>query len=235
MIERQIKTSKQNNYTYQSRHPDVTAWFGNPENYTDVILKQINEERMYDPIFAERSDMVVLDLGANCGLFSLYAADSCSKIIAVEPTPTTFNVLQEIVKDHVNIAPLQLAIGPHNEMISFFINENSTTNSMLNRNGAETQVQCMTLETLLFKEGLDHVDFIKCDIEGSEMQALTDATIGPIADKVDFWFVEVHQTDVSESPWPGNLESNRQQLAELFQRHGYQTESVIHDQLFAWK
>jgi FkbM family methyltransferase len=179
--------------------------------------------------------MTVLDLGANCGLFSLYAADSCAKLISVEPTPHTFNVLQEIVKDHKNITPLQLAIGPHNEMISFYINENSTTNSMLNRYGAETQVQCMTLETLLHFQNLDHVDFIKCDIEGSEMQALTDTTLGPVADRVDFWFVEVHQTDVEENAWPGNLGANRQQLAELFQRHGYQTEMVIHDQLFAWK
>ena len=235
MIERQIKTSKQQEFNYQSRHPDVTAWFNNPENYTDIILKQINEDRMYDPIFADRDDLVVIDLGANCGLFSLYAADSCSKLIAVEPTPSTYNVLEEIVKDNTKIKSLQLAIGPHNETISFFINENSTTNSMLNRNGQETKVQCMTLETLLFKEGLEYVDFIKCDIEGSEMQALTDATLGPVADRVNFWFVEVHQTNVQESAWPGNLEDNRQQLAELFQRHGYQTESVIHDQLFAWK
>ena len=235
MIERTIKTSKQKNYIYQSRHPDVTAWFGNPENHTDIILRQINEDRMYDPVFQNRENLVVIDLGANCGLFSLYAADSCSKLISVEPTPNTFNVLQEIVKDHTNIVPLQLAIGPHNEMISFFINENSTTNSLLNRSGSETKVQCMTLETLMHMQGLNHVDFIKCDIEGSEMQSLTDATLGPISDKVDFWFVEVHQTNVSDAQWPGNLESNRQQLAELFQRHGYQTESVIHDQLFAWK
>jgi FkbM family methyltransferase len=235
MIERTLKTSKQKDFTYQSRHPDVTAWFGNPENYTDVILKQINEERMYDPIFKDRDNMIVLDLGANCGLFSLYAADSCERLISVEPTPSTYNVLQEIVKDHTNITPLQLAIGPHNELISFFINENSTTNSMLNRNGMETKVQCMTLETLLHMQGLDHVDFIKCDIEGSEMQALTDETLSPIANKVNFWFVEVHQTNVDKEAWPGNLESNRQQLAELFERHGYKTEPVIHDQLYAWK
>lgn len=235
MIERTIKTSQHQDFIYQSNNENVTKWFADPENQTDVILKQINEERMYDPIFANRSDMVVLDLGANCGLFSLYAADSCSRLIAVEPTPNTFNVLTEIVKDHSNVTPLQLAIGPHNELISFFINENSTTNSMLNRNGQETKVQGMTLETLLDTQGLDRVDFIKCDIEGSEIQALTDDTLGPVADRVNFWFVEIHQTDVNESPWPGNLESNRQQLSELFQRHGYQTELVIHDQLFAWK
>lgn len=235
MIERLIKTSQQQDFVYQSNNESVTKWFANPENQTEEILKQINQDRMYDPIFANRSDMTVLDLGANCGLFSLYASDSCSRLIAVEPTPDTFSVLTEIVKDHSNITPLQLAIGPHNELISFFINENSTTNSMLNRNGQETQVQCMTLETLFHMQELDHVDFIKCDIEGSEMQALTDATLGPVAHKVNFWFVEVHQTDVDQRPWPGNLESNRQQLAELFQRHGYQTEFVIHDQLFAWR
>jgi FkbM family methyltransferase len=235
MIERTIKTSQNQDFVYQSDNESVTNWFANPENQTEEILKQINQDRMYDPIFTDRSNMTVLDLGANCGLFSLYAADSCSRLIAVEPTPNTFNVLTEMVKDHNNITPVQLAIGPHNELISFFINENSTTNSMLNRNGQETQVQCMTLETLLDTQGLDHVDFIKCDIEGSEIQALTDDTLGPVADRVNFWFVEIHQTDVNKSPWPGNLESNRQQLAELFQRHGYQTESVIHDQLFAWK
>ena len=235
MLKQSIKTSQQNILEVVSDNYDVVAWFADPENYTDTIVKQINEDRMYDPIFQSRSNMVVLDLGANCGLFSLYASDSCSRIISVEPTPSTFTVLSELVKNHDHITPLQLAIGPHNEMISFYINENSTTNSMLNRNGIETQVQCMTLETLLHMQGLDHVDFIKCDIEGSEMQALTDATLGPIADRVDFWFVEVHQTNVSDEAWPGNLSSNRQALADLFQRHGYQTDFVIHDQLFAWK
>lgn len=182
MIERTIKTSQQREYVYTSTDPDIIAWFSDPENQTDTILNQIVHDRMYDPVFANRENMVVLDLGANCGLFSLYAADSCKTLIAVEPTPKTFEVMQKIVKDHDNIVPLQLAIGPHNEMVSFFINENSTTNSMLDRNGQETRVQGMTLETLMHMQNLDHVDFVKCDIEGSEMQALTDATLGPVAD-----------------------------------------------------
>jgi FkbM family methyltransferase len=231
----QIKTSQQNDLRVELSSNDVEQYFNNPENHVETILEQINVSRMYDPVFKDRQNMVILDLGANCGLFSLYAADSCSRVVSVEPTPSTFNILKEVVSSVNNIMPLQLAIGPHNEMISFFINENSTTNSMLDRNGSEIKVQCMTLETLLHFQNLDHVDFIKCDIEGSEMQALTDATLGPIANRVDFWFVEVHQTDVKENAWPGNLGTNRQQLAELFQRHGYQTEMVIHDQLFAWK
>lgn len=235
MIERLIKTSKGNERWIRSEDLDIIEWFNNSENHTDTILDQINNQGMYNPIFQNSKDMIVLDLGANSGLFSLYAADSCKKLISVEPTPYTFGILKKMLKDLDNVSALQFAIGPHNEMISFYINENSTTNSMLNRRGKETQVQCITLETLLLKENLDYVDFVKCDIEGSEMQALTDATLGPVSDKIKFWFVEIHQTNVNESPWPGNLESNRQHLRELFERHGYQTETVIHDQLFAWK
>ena len=235
MIERTIKTSQHQDFVYQSDNENVTKWFADPENQTDVILKQINEERMYDPIFANRSDMVVLDLGANCGLFSLYAHDSCSRLIAVEPTPNTLTVLEEMTAGHDNITVVQAAVGPDNGPVTFYLNENSTTNSMLNRKGIAITVPGMTLEQLMDSQGLEYVDFIKCDIEGSEMVALTETTLAPIADRVCFWFVEVHQTDVDRSLWPGNLESNRSALAALFQKFGYQTENVIHDQLFAWK
>lgn len=235
MISRTIKTSQQNSYAIETEQPDIVAWFNNPENYTDIILKQINEDRMYDPIFANRSDMTVIDLGANCGLFSLYAHDSCKQLVAVEPTPNTVKVLEEMTAGHDNITVVQAAIGASNEPVTFFLNENSTTNSMLNRKGTAITVPGMTLEQLLDSQGLDYVDFIKCDIEGSEMVALTEETLAPIADRVGFWFVEVHQTDVDRGPWPGNLGSNRSTLAALFEKFGYQTENVIHDQLFAWK
>ena len=235
MISRTIKTSQQTSYAIETEHPDIVAWFNNPENYTDIILKQINEDRMYDPIFTDRSDMTVIDLGANCGLFSLYAHDSCSRLVAVEPTPNTLKVLEEMTAGHDNITVVQAAIGPDNNPVTFYLNENSTTNSMLDRNGTAITVPGMTLEQLLDSQNLEYVDFIKCDIEGSEMIALTEQTLAPIADRVGFWFVEVHQTDVDRGPWPGNLNSNRSTLAALFQKFGYETETVIHDQLFAWK
>ena len=235
MISRTIKTSQQASYAIETEQPGIVAWFNNPENYTDIILKQINEDRMYDPIFTDRSDMTVIDLGANCGLFSLYAHDSCSRLVAVEPTPNTLTVLEEMTAGHDNITVVQAAIGPDNSPVTFYLNENSTTNSMLNRKGTAITVPGMTLEQLMDSQGLEYVDFIKCDIEGSEMVALTETTLAPIADRVGFWFVEVHQTDVDRGPWPGNLESNRSALAALFQKFGYQTENVIHDQLFAWK
>jgi FkbM family methyltransferase len=235
MLERTIKTSQDSTWKIISEDADVVAYFSDPENQIETITKQICDEGMYNPIFLNRSNMTVLDLGANCGLFSLYAADSCKRVVAVEAAPGTFGILEKLVKDQPVIEALNVAIAPVNNDLTFYINENSTTNSLLDRKGTPVTVRGTTLVSLLDSLAIDHVDFVKCDIEGSEMVALTEETVGAVADRVDFWFVEIHQTNVSEATWPGNLGSNRETLATMFQKLGYQTEMVIHDQLFAWK
>lgn len=235
MIERTIKTSKNNEWKIISQDADVVAYFNDPENQIDTITKQICDEGLYNPVFLGKSDMTVLDLGANCGLFSLYAADSCKRIVAVEAAPSTFKILEKLSKDQPVIESLNVAIAPTNEDLTFYINENNTTNSLLDRKGKPVTVRGSTLANLLDSLSINHVDFVKCDIEGSEMISLTEETVGAVADRISFWFVEVHQTNVNETAWPGNLGSNRDQLANIFQKCGYQTENVIHDQLFAWK
>ena len=235
MLEHTIKTSQNNEWKIVSEDVDVIAHFNDPENHINTITRQICDEGMYNPIFLGKSNMTVLDLGANCGLFSLYAADSCKQVVAVEAAPSTFSILEKLVQDQPVIQTLNCAVAATNEDLTFYINENSTTNSLLDRKGTPVTVRGSTLGNLLDTLAIDHVDFVKCDIEGSEMVALTTDTVGAVADRVDFWFVEVHQTNVGEAAWPGNLGSNREQLAGIFQQCGYQTENVIHDQLFAWK
>ena len=235
MLERIIKTSQQQQYRIHSDDPTVASWFSLRENCCDIILKQINEERMYDPIFMGRQDMTVVDLGANIGLFSLYAFDSATRMISVEPTPTTFGMLTKLTKDIGNIERIHAAIGDRNEPVTFYINENPTVNSLVNKNGSAVSVPGMTLEHLFKSTNIDNVDFCKCDIEGSEMTVLTEATLDPVKDIVKFWFIEVHQTDVTSGPWPGNLENNRQQLAAVLRNAGYSVEPVINDQLYAWR
>ena len=235
MLERYIKTSQGNDYWISSDDPEVQAWFAYGENCTDIILKQINEERLYDPIFAGRSDMTIVDFGANIGLFSLYAADSASKLYSVEPAPKTFNMLTKLTADIPNIIREEVCLSYSDDAVPFYINENPTVNSLLDRNGTPVNVPGTTLQSFFNKHNLSNVDFCKCDIEGSEVSVLTDELLHPVKDIVQFWFIEVHQTDVKQQPWPGNLENNRQQLASIFRNAGYSVESVINDQLYAWR
>ena len=235
MKEHQLRTSKDNQVQVVAESQAAIAHFAEPENHVGTILRQINEERMYDPVFADREDMTVLDLGANVGLFSLYAADSCKRVVAVEAVPSTYTIAKELTAKHLQIEMQQYAISNSNEDVSFYINENSTTNSLVSHQGDEITVPGITVAGLLDKLEIDHVDFVKCDIEGSEVIALTEDTVGAVADKIDFWFVEVHQTNNGDVAWPGNLEMNRQKLKTVFENCGYTVEPVIHDQLYAFK
>jgi FkbM family methyltransferase len=236
-MQKQINTTKNRIYTIDSKDPEVVEWFDRGNiNMTDIILEQINNERMYDPVLSNKDDLVILDVGANIGLFSLYAQDSAQRIICLEPTPRTFNILQKLTIGVDNIVTQATALSDHDGEISFYISDNPTINSIVNQVGEEVQVQARTMATVLKENNLDWVDFVKCDIEGSETLAITDATIDPVKNQIGSWFIEVHQTNGNTgAPWPGNLEENRQNIIAVLKNAGYSAEPVIHDQIFAWK
>jgi hypothetical protein len=144
-------------------------------------------------------------------------------------------MLTKLTKDVPNITRLESALSFSDDPVTFFINENPTVNSLLDRHGEPTVVNGITIESFLKKYELTNVDFAKCDIEGSEVDVLTEASLDPVRDIVKFWFIEVHQTDVKQRPWPGNLGNNRDQIESIMRNMGYSTEQVINDQLFAWR
>ena len=236
-MQKQINTTKNRISTIDSLDDEVVNWFDQSHvNMTDIILEQINTERMYDPVLANKDDLVILDVGANIGLFSLYAQDSAQKIICLEPTPSTFGMLQKLTKHIDKISVQATALSDHDGEISFYISDNPTINSIVNQVGQEVRVQSRTMATVLKENNLDWVDFVKCDIEGSETLAITDATMDPVRDQIGSWFIEVHQTNSNTgATWPGNLEQNRQTIMGVLKNAGYSAELVIHDQIFAWK
>jgi hypothetical protein len=108
-------------------------------------------------------------------------------------------------------------------------------NSSVNKYGTKVEVQARTLATLIKELDLEHVDFVKCDIEGSEMAALTDETVGAVKDIVDAWFIEVHATDDETLKGIDSLRHNRGQLIEIFKRQGYAAQILREDSLYIYK
>ena len=215
--------------------PQVADWFARPnETMTDIIVNQINTEGLYNAVLADKTDLVIVDIGANIGLFSLYAQDSAKRIIAVEPTPATLNILKRLVNTNIEIVEAALAFK--DGTVDFFVHENPTINSLaVNQSGERITVAAKTIKTILDELNVDHVDFVKCDIEGSEMFALDLLRLREVADRIDTWFIEVHQTSRGDEPWPGNLEKNRQILMQRLRGVGYKVEAIVHDQIFAYK
>ena len=80
-------------------------------------------------------ESVVLDLGGNVGLFSLYLKDKCKKIYSIEPTKSHFEIL-EIFSKNTNINPVNCAIAASTGQVELFKCTNNTTSNGLSRHNS---------------------------------------------------------------------------------------------------
>jgi len=143
---------------------------------------QIYLRRIY---CVEASDQIILDIGANVGLFSLYAARQApaARIIAVEPFPQTFQRLLEIVADHRladRITCLDCAIsgvGGPRLMANGPSPSQQRARAAAGRNAPGIQVLSKTLRDLLQEQALTSIDLLKMDIEGSEYEVLLSTSL----------------------------------------------------------
>jgi FkbM family methyltransferase len=233
MLHKQIKTAKNNIIDVKSNDDDIVSHFADPANHVDDIIKQLEIEAFYAKLFPGKENLVVLDIGANVGLFSLYFQDQAKMVYSLEPTPGHFSILKRLTADYPKITPLNIALSDQDAEIDFFICGNNTTmNSMTARSDTEytenITVRGVTLATLIDELKLDHVDFIKCDIEGSESFALTSESIGAVKDKVDCWYVECHNNKKG-----GTYVEVANTLAKIFAQHGYDVSQYTNDGIVA--
>ena len=225
-----LLTSKHNFISIKSDDLRVINHFNSQNSYGKYIINQINTDRFYDKMFNGKSDMTILDIGGNVGLFSLFAQDSCARIYPIEPTPDHFYILSELTKEYDNIFPQNVALHNSRGEIDFFLHDDNTTmNSTINRTPYNIKVKAKSLLNLCQDLEITRCDFAKVDIEGSEMFSLTDETVNEVKDIIDTWFIEVHAT---HSDWYSSLTKNREILANIFKNNGYKVELHQHDGMY---
>lgn len=233
-FEIKIRTASQRWLAINTDDPNVSQHFNSGNSYATTVLNEINQNNIYDYLLQGANNITVLDIGANIGLFSLYASPIARKIYAFEPTPAHYKILTTLTGQCSNVVTAQTALSDNNGTTDFYINdENTTMNSLANTYGKKINVQSVTLKTLLDNINEPKIDFVKCDIEGGEMVALCDATVGPVSDRIKVWYIECHSTDPNN--WDASLQANRNALATMFVRQGYQVHKVNHDILYAQK
>jgi FkbM family methyltransferase len=137
--------------------------FEGPYEYLDVRLKNGD---------------VVIDCGANMGLFSSVAAVKNCLSYAFEPIQSNINILEDTVRLYPNnivIAPYALADSCGEA--TFSISGEMHNNSMVFNEFAEKKVTVpkITLDEFVNKNNINKVDFIKADIEGAERLMLAGA------------------------------------------------------------
>jgi FkbM family methyltransferase len=131
----------------------------------------------FDKVILKERD-IVLDCGANIGLFTILASDRKCKVYAIEPMEDnirSLEKLQELNPDlYFEIVPV--AISNYDGEGQFYVNSEDRTNATIDPTcdfeGRQinriVKVQMMTIDTLVKIYDLPKVDFIKADIEGAE-------------------------------------------------------------------
>lgn len=167
--------------------------------YPDAIsfawtYREIFEKKVYY-FKSETNSPVIIDCGANIGLSLIYFKKLYpdSKIIAFEPDPLIFNCLEKNTLNLISggVTLLQKGLWDDNKTISFStegsdagrISEVTKTDSFHKR-----EIQCVRLSDYIHED----VDFLKIDVEGSELQILLDLSKSLKIEKVKRMFIEYH-------------------------------------------
>jgi FkbM family methyltransferase len=124
----------------------------------------------YDQLLSHiRSSDVVVDAGANIGIFTLLAAKKAKLVIAVEPEPENFEYLRRNVR--LNRAKNVILI---NKALSNYVGNGFICgrgpSAALSYEG--TSIKVTTVDEMIKELGLDSFDVLKMDIEGEELKAL---------------------------------------------------------------
>lgn len=180
-----------------SKSPDFLKYYNNPNSYSKHIIDfEINNGHYNDDDFLnifKNNDAVVIDAGANIGLFSLYLHKACKKIYAIEPTDEHANTLKSICKDNniTNISTHQIAFNNYNGFCSFAVDDSNTTTNRIADQG--NLVKCSRIYDFLISLGEEKIDLLKLDIEGGELPSvLQDPTFDKCAELCNNIYIEIH-------------------------------------------
>ena len=176
------------------------------EMYYDCPDKEINDQ--INEIFSDqdyelakrksfdstqdRKDMVVLDVGANVGMFSLFIKPYARKIYAVEPSRRCFECLKENTKDWDNIEIFNVGFANRKDKAMLFGKGDQTPQTMMLEGENKEVINVTTIEDFMNENKIDHVDVMKIDTEGAEYIIFADQSFRNVADKIDFIIGESH-------------------------------------------
>lgn len=123
---------------------------------------------------------VVIDAGANLGVFSvLAAAKKAKKVYAFEPLELVCEILRQNISingylDKIIIEPLGLS--NQTSMVPLYSDNGIDTASLVFRRDSNiSMISCTTLDDWVEEHDIQQIDFIKADIEGAERELLKGA------------------------------------------------------------
>jgi FkbM family methyltransferase len=150
----------------------------NDGGISKVLLRDGAREREFMGILKRviAPDDVCLDVGANIGYTTLAMCARAKKVIAVEPDPHNFRILKKNIKlnGYTNSTSLeQIGLSDYDGATDFWLASKPNLNSVSKTRFSTRKIKIVT-KTLgtIAQEYNEEINFIKMDIEGSEVEVL---------------------------------------------------------------
>jgi len=148
-----------------------------------LVFNEIFETGEYRPILQWNmpADPTVLDLGGNIGLASVYFASVLpkSRIVVVEPDGGNCEVIRRNTQGLTRAGRLRVIeafVAARDGSAAIDRNARSWAFKMSNDSSSPSseQIPCVSVSSLIRDTGFEHVDLLKCDIEGAESAVFAD-------------------------------------------------------------
>lgn len=177
---------------------------------TDIFLRSnLTDYRLLVSIFCHeeynskwifksiKNPMLIVDAGANIGLFSIFMHNHYpnAHIISIEPEEGNFKMLSRNTEGISEVTPIKSALWPSNTFIklndgedgdwAFMAEEASTT--------AVEAIPTITIPEILNQRNSKRIDILKIDIEGSERE-LFESDYESWLPMVDCLIIELHDS-----------------------------------------
>ena len=159
-------------------------WISFSEYYSFQNAIPKRERLLLQRHLCDKPSSVAVDIGANIGAFTcLLSALGCREVHAFEPIPETFCRLKANVAANRLLEKCRLnclAVGRENGLVTFQIQANSpATNRLFSPKlghrappAALQTVASVRLDDYCREAGVEHIDFLKIDVEGMEPYVL---------------------------------------------------------------
>ncbi len=185
LIEERIWHPNYVEITYKGQKLKFNSWSG--KNLSDYD----NEYKPWKVSFHKENDGylkhydlkigdTVIDAGGYEGTFAIYAAKSVGptgRVIVFEPdTGNCEKLRQNVVLNGLeNITIINKALWSKDKKLKFNNKHTAGASFFFNASQHTQEIEAVSLDSELERLGINHVDFIKMDVEGSEVNAIQGA------------------------------------------------------------
>ncbi|WP_116809834.1 FkbM family methyltransferase [Steroidobacter cummioxidans] len=140
------------------------------------------DQSVFDEVFVAReydidvaAPSVILDAGAHIGLASVFFAERFhgAAVIAIEPDANNFDVLCKNVRAYPRVRPMRAGLWSRSTWLAIENPEAATWSYRVVESDEPTDIRAVSIADVMQLHGVDHIDILKMDIEGAELEVLS--------------------------------------------------------------